>query len=329
LLRVPYDWGTKWPGVFERHADRCPFRYGETCTCGPLGYVAATPGPITGELVRSPLLETLEEARTWRRDQDLAGSSQHQGSPGSNGAGHPARTQVLRGESTQAFDVHDEIAPAPLEYEPPPPLDYEPEPPIDYEPPARPAAPTRPPSRRAPRRAPGRGDISVSALIDRFLDAAEDGEARGKDGRPFSEDELAELEWALSGYVARQLGTVSAGAVRGAHVFQLIDDLEDAGMPRSRLRSVVGALRELFDYAADLDLVRVNPATYVSLPSDDRRPRKRLVETLESRKSPADAQHDGHGFGESLVSERTIWMLVKIVALIFICIALVLVAESV
>jgi hypothetical protein len=73
--------------------------------------------------------------------------------------------------------------------------------------------------------------------------------------------------------------------------------------------------------------VRVNPATYISLPSDDRRPRQRLRETIETR-TPS-APREAAAFGESLISERTIWMLVKIVTLIFICIALVLAAESI
>jgi hypothetical protein len=169
--------------------------------------------------------------------------------------------------------------------------------------------------------------MPVSALIEKFLDAAEDGEARGQDGRPFSDDELAELEWALSGYVGSHFGNLSAGAVRGRHVFKLIDELEDAGMPRSRLRSVVGALRELFDYAAALDLIRVNPATYVSAPADDRPARRRLADTIEAR---AERPRGEAGpFADSMISERVIWTCVKIVTLIFILIALVLVAESV
>jgi site-specific recombinase XerD len=169
----------------------------------------------------------------------------------------------------------------------------------------------------------------VSALIDMFLDAAEAGEARGRDGRPYSDDELAEFEWAFAGYVEGQFADLNASAVRGRHIFRLIDELEDAGMPRSRLRSVVTAVRELFDYAAEIDLVQVNPATYVSLPPDERRTRTRLRETLETRMPPASPDASGGAFTGSVISERAIWMSVKMVALIFICIALVLVAESV
>jgi hypothetical protein len=173
-------------------------------------------------------------------------------------------------------------------------------------------------------------DFPVSTLIDRFLDAAEDGEARGRDGRPYSDDELAELEWALAGYVDSHVGHLDASRVRGRHIFQLIDELEDADMPRSRLLSVIDAVRELFSYAADRNLVRVNPAEYVSLPADELEPRPRrqprVQETLDTR---AERPHADRAPFDNFVSEQTIWMLVKIVALVFVCIALVLVAESV
>jgi hypothetical protein len=218
----------------------------------------------------------------------------------------------------------------------------EPEPEPDPQPqparrPTRRPAPQPQPERHAP---PEHHGLSVTSLIDTFLDAAEDGEARGASGRPYTDDELAELEWALAGYVEGNFHDLDAGAVRGRHVFRLIDELEDAGMPRSRLRSVVGALREMFEYAADRDLVRVNPAAYVSLPEDDRRPRVRLPETIEARiprvsrssREGAPAHFGSNApspLGGNLVSEDVIWMCVKIVTLVFVCIALVLAAESI
>jgi hypothetical protein len=52
------------PGVLARHADDCPARDGRRCTCGPIGYRAADGGRPIG-----PLLETPEEALSWRREQ--------------------------------------------------------------------------------------------------------------------------------------------------------------------------------------------------------------------------------------------------------------------
>src|SRR4051794_7829968 len=143
---MPYDWGTHWPGVLERHADRCPFSDGEACTCGPLGYIASIPDPDSGERVSSPMLETAAEARAWRREQEWAIDPDH--AAGLNGQG-PAR-------------------PAPRAR------------------PASPANPARPSMRREaaaerwgppatrPDRAPrrrsesSRDDVSVAQLIERF-----------------------------------------------------------------------------------------------------------------------------------------------------------------
>jgi hypothetical protein len=314
---VPYDWATQWPGVMARHADRCPFSDGEMCTCGPLGYIATIADPDTGARVSSPLLETAAEARAWRSEQEWAVDPRR--AAASNGNGHGPQIALdpwdREPEITSAISGHESrrrraAAPEPTMQAP------------------RHAPAPRPRHREPPRRAREEYEMPVSALIERFLDAAEDGEARGEDGRPFSDEELAEFEWALTGYVGSRFGDLAAGSVRGRHVFQLIDELEDAGMPRSRLRSVVDALRAMFNYATDLGLVRMNPATYVAMPGDDRRPRARLAETLETR-APRAARDAGGSFGDNLISERTIWMLVKIVALVFICIALVLVAESV
>jgi hypothetical protein len=51
------------PGVLARHADDCPARDGRRCRCGPIGYRAAD-----GKRPIGPLLETPEEARSWRRE---------------------------------------------------------------------------------------------------------------------------------------------------------------------------------------------------------------------------------------------------------------------
>jgi hypothetical protein len=168
-------------------------------------------------------------------------------------------------------------------------------------------------------------DLGVSALINSFLDAAEDGEARAQDGRPYNDDELAQLEWALIGYVDSHIGQLAVRSIRGRHVFRLIDELDDAAMPRPQLVSVIESIRQLFTYAADRDLVRVNPVKYVSVPTDEREPLQRLPETNETREAPVRAHSAAF---DNVVSEQTIWLLVKIVVLVFICIALVLVAES-
>src|SRR5437667_6457458 len=71
------------------------------CTCGPLGYVAGIEDPDTGDIVESPLLETAEQARAWRRDQEWAVDPN--GSASSNGNGDPR--PVTRAAGPQTFSA--------------------------------------------------------------------------------------------------------------------------------------------------------------------------------------------------------------------------------
>lgn len=66
---VAYDWKTDLPGVFSRHADGCPMRETGVCSCGPLGYRASIRDWETNQRSVSPMYETLLEALTWQRDQ--------------------------------------------------------------------------------------------------------------------------------------------------------------------------------------------------------------------------------------------------------------------
>lgn len=64
-----YEWATSWPGVLSVHADDCPVRDGEACTCGPLGYRASTHDPISGGRIVSPVMSNEAQAVAWRGDR--------------------------------------------------------------------------------------------------------------------------------------------------------------------------------------------------------------------------------------------------------------------
>jgi hypothetical protein len=64
-----YDWKTELPGIFSRHADTCPVRDGLECTCGPLGYRASIRDWETNRRTVSPMFESVHEAVAWQRDQ--------------------------------------------------------------------------------------------------------------------------------------------------------------------------------------------------------------------------------------------------------------------
>lgn len=66
---VAYDWMTEVPGVFARHSDKCPVRDGRTCTCGPRGYRASIRDRKTNLRVVSPKFDSLSSAQAWQREQ--------------------------------------------------------------------------------------------------------------------------------------------------------------------------------------------------------------------------------------------------------------------
>lgn len=74
---MAYDWKTELPGVFSRHADNCPVRDGRECACGPLGYRASTRNSDTNRRNLSPVFETVPEALAWQRDQGVSQNGSH------------------------------------------------------------------------------------------------------------------------------------------------------------------------------------------------------------------------------------------------------------
>jgi len=70
-------------------------------------------------------------------------------------------------------------------------------------------------------------------------------------------------------------------SVMSVAVQRLVDDLTRAGMSGSRIRSVVNALRSLYRWAQDRDLVGHDPAANVRLPAMDATPRDRVATPAE------------------------------------------------
>jgi hypothetical protein len=64
---VGYDWKTELPGIVSRHVDGCPVRDGGECTCGPLGYRASVRDPLSNERTVSPIVGSIYEALDWQR----------------------------------------------------------------------------------------------------------------------------------------------------------------------------------------------------------------------------------------------------------------------
>jgi site-specific recombinase XerC len=110
---------------------------------------------------------------------------------------------------------------------------------------------------------------SVGEMIDEFLEAVDGGSARDRYGRPFTAEAAQEMHWSLGGYVGEELGATSLTDLSRTELEALIYTLADGGVPRRRLRALAKSVRALYDYAAELDVVRHNPAERVAIPDED------------------------------------------------------------
>ncbi len=116
----------------------------------------------------------------------------------------------------------------------------------------------------------------LADACDQFIEAAREGVALNKWGRRYRRRAWEDLESALrhvpDELLRRRLGDVSRGDVQ-----RLVDELTRRGMSGSRVRSVVNALRSLYRWAQDRELVGHDPAANVRLPAMDATPRDRVA----------------------------------------------------
>lgn len=111
---------------------------------------------------------------------------------------------------------------------------------------------------------------------DKFVAAARDGVALNKWGRTYRRRAVEDLESALA-KVPDRIARRRLGDIRRGDVQQLVDELAADRLSGSRIRSVVNALRSLYRWAQDRDLVAHDPASLVRLPAMDATPRDRVA----------------------------------------------------
>jgi hypothetical protein len=202
---------------------------------------------------------------------------------------------------------------------------------------------------------------TVDSVIEELLAAAARGSARDRYGRRFDAESLRAVRWALTGHVHEELGPMGIAEVRTRHVQALVDRLDAGGLSQRRVDGVVHALRTLFSYAQERQLVNWSPADAVALPDDEPAQGPAAAPTPPSPTfsspiaEPATAAFPTAAFptgappavGQTgawqtgttpvptprpefgAVTEQVIWTSLKAVSLMFILIALILVAESV
>jgi integrase len=126
---------------------------------------------------------------------------------------------------------------------------------------------------------PTSNTMRLEKAIDAFLRAAESGVALNKHGRRYKPSAIRDLRGALENHVKEALGQRRIGDVRRADVQQLIDGM--AGRSGSTVRKVVNAIRSLYRWAQDREMVQHDPAALVRLPAMDATPRDRVATPVE------------------------------------------------
>lgn len=131
-------------------------------------------------------------------------------------------------------------------------------------------------------RVPVASSMRVSAAIEAYLAAIESGTAMNKHGRRYKPSAIRDLRGALDGHVKDAFGGHRLTDVRRGDVQRLVDKLtpEKSG---SRVRTVVNAVRSLYAWAQDRELVDHDPASRVRLPAMDPTPRDRVASVGEMR----------------------------------------------
>jgi hypothetical protein len=174
---------------------------------------------------------------------------------------------------------------------------------------------------------------TVDAVVEDLLAAAARGNARDVHGRRFDGDGLRALRWALTGHVHEEIGSMAIEEVRTRHVQALVDRLDAAALSQRRIDSIVLALRTLFSYARERDLVHASPADAVALPDDEPAPAAGALATgaavpVETA-GALPAARPPTAPGLAMGADQALWTALKAATLMFVLVALVLVAESV
>lgn len=120
----------------------------------------------------------------------------------------------------------------------------------------------------------------LAHACEEFVAAARDGTVLNKWGRRYRTTARKDLDGSLrrvpDELARRRLGEISRGDVQ-----RVVDDMARAGASGSRIRSMVNALRSLYRWAQDCELVGRDPAANVRLPAMDATPRDRVAAPAE------------------------------------------------
>jgi integrase len=110
------------------------------------------------------------------------------------------------------------------------------------------------------------GGLTVAEAHESFVAAARGGIALNKKGRPYKPNAVVDLDGCLS-KLPQAIRGADVWALRRGQIQRAVDEFHRAGLSGSRIRSIVNALRSLYRWAEDRELVTRDPAAEIRLPA--------------------------------------------------------------
>ncbi|HWY18933.1 MAG TPA: tyrosine-type recombinase/integrase [Solirubrobacteraceae bacterium] len=140
---------------------------------------------------------------------------------------------------------------------------------------------------------PKEAPLRVREAHERFIEAARANRALNKKGRPYKQTAIRNIDQSLAKHVLPALGARRLVDVRPRDIQRIVDDLSPK-LSGSRIRSVVNAIRSLYAWAKQRELVTHDPAAGIRLPALNVTPRERIAPPREfvallDALAPADA----------------------------------------
>lgn len=118
--------------------------------------------------------------------------------------------------------------------------------------------------------------VTVADAHKRFIAAIRDGVALNKKGRPYKPNAIVDLDSALK-RLPPSIRNCDLEEVRRGQIQRAVDDYHRSGLSGSRIRSIVNAVRSLYRWGQDRELVDHDPAGLVRLPAYDSKERDRVA----------------------------------------------------
>jgi integrase len=117
--------------------------------------------------------------------------------------------------------------------------------------------------------------LTVAGAHERFVKAMRDGIAHNKKGRPYKKNAIVDIDSSLKRLPAAVRDSAFEGLGRG-QIQRAVDDFR-AELSGSRIRSIVNAVRSLYRWGQERELVDHDPAALIRLPAYDSTPRDRVA----------------------------------------------------